>query len=220
MSIKTSGEEWVRKGPTQAIAVIAAVGLIVGGVIGLGVGFKLEQSRTKSSVHKLQQELTKQKSAKTGVVVGALGQRVGKVSATSGTSITVATKKRGAQTVETSATTVFENAVSGTIADVHSGQRILVVPGGAEIIVLSANSKLGRVVTKVTNASIKIAKGNGFPEGNIKTTDVHRVETVKPAKISDMTIGKELLVGGRAKDAKTFTAIEVILLPDGSGFAN
>jgi len=220
MSIKTSAEEWVRKGPTQAIAVIAAVGLIVGGLIGLGVGFKVEQSRTKSDVNKLRRELTSKKSSKTGVVVGALGQRVGKVTTTSGTTLTVATKKRGPQTVETSATTLFENAVSGTIADVHSGRRILVVPGGAEIIVLSANSKLGRVVTKVTSASIKIAKGNGFPAGSIKTSDVHRVETVTPAKFSDMTTGKEVLVGGRAKDAKTFTAIEVILLPSGSGFAN
>ena len=186
MSIKTSAEEWVRKGPTQAIAVIAVVGIIVGGLIGIGVGFKLEQSRTKSDVSKLRKELIRLKASKSGVVVGALGQRVGKVTATSATSVTVATKKRGRQTLETTATTVFENAVSGTIADVHSGRRILVTPGGAEIIVLPSSSKLGRKVTKVTSATIKIAKSNGHPEGSIKTTDVHRGEILKPAKLSDV----------------------------------
>jgi hypothetical protein len=124
------------------------------------------------------------------------------------------------QTLGTTATTVFEKAVSGTIADVHSGRRILVTPGGAEIIVLPSSSKLGRQVTKVTSAIIKIAKGSGSPEGSIKTTEVHRVEIIKPAKVSDIKTGDEVLAGGRAKDTKTFNTIEVIVLPAGSGFAN
>ena len=62
MSIKTSTDEWVRKGPTQAIAVVAAVGIIVGGLVGFGVGFKVEQSRTKDEVKKLQKQAAKAKA--------------------------------------------------------------------------------------------------------------------------------------------------------------
>src|SRR3954466_1212122 len=114
MSIKTSADEWVRKGPTQAIAVIAAVGIVVGGLIGLGVGFKIEQSRTKSDVEKLQKQL-KAKTTPKGTVSGALGQRVGKVTATNASSLTVTTKQRGAQTVNTTGTTLIETTQRASI---------------------------------------------------------------------------------------------------------
>jgi hypothetical protein len=219
MSIKTSADEWVRKGPTQAIAVVAAVGIIVGGLVGFGAGFKVEQSRTKDEVKKLQRQAAKAK-APTGALAGPLGQRIGEVTAISGASITVTAKKRGAQTLVTTVATRFETTERGTIADVHSGDRILVTAGGAEIIVLPADFKIGRKVTSIDSSSIKIAKGNGFPAGTLKTTDVHRVDTAKAAKLADVSTGDSVLAGGRARDNKVFNTIEVIVLPDGSGFAN
>ena len=218
MSIKTSADEWVRKGPTQAIAVIAALGIVVGGLIGLGVGFKIEQSRTKSDVANLQKQIAK-KAATANAGNGALGQRLGKVTATNAGSLTVTAKKRTAQTIATTGSTVFETTVRGTIADVHSGRRVLVTPGGRELIVLAVDSKLGRIVTGVGSDTIKIAKGNGAPAGAIKTSDVHVVSTVKSAKASDVKVGDAVFVGGRAKDANTFAAIEIIMLPGDSGFA-
>jgi hypothetical protein len=219
MSIKTSADEWVRKGPTQAIAVIAAVGLVVGLLIGLGVGFKIEQSRTKSDVTKLQKQLKAQTPTK-GSSSGALGQRVGKVSATKPGSITVTTKQRGAQTVVTTGTTLFEQAAHGTIADVHTGLRVLVTVGAKEMIVLPATSKLGRVVTKVGSDLIKIGQGNGLPAGSFKTADVHLVSTVKAATAADVHTGDSVLVGGHATNPTTFEAVEFIVLPAGSGFAS
>jgi hypothetical protein len=82
-------------------------------------------------------------------------------------------------------------------------------------MVLSAGSKLGRLVTKSDSSSIAIA-----PKGNIKTKDVHRVDLVKPAKLADVSTGDNVLAGGNAKDNKVFSTIEVIVLADGSGFAN
>src|SRR5215212_839173 len=107
MSIKHSADEGVRKGPTQAIAVIAALGIVVGGIVGLGVGYKIEQSRTKSDVEKLQKQL-RAKTAPAGALKGALGQRVGKVTTTAAGSVTVTTKERGEQILATTATTVFD----------------------------------------------------------------------------------------------------------------
>ena len=220
MSIKTSADEWVRKGPTQAIAVVAAVGVIIGGLIGLGVGFKVEQSRTKDQVDRLKQQVANKKAASPGVLVGALGQRVGVVTAKSGSIITIRTKQRGEQKIATTATTLFEATTRGTIADVHSGRRILVTVGGSDIIVLSAGSKLGRVVTKVASDVIEVAKEDDLPAGTIKTADVHGVETLKSVKLADVAVGDQVFAGGRAKDKQTFSAIEVIVLADDSGFAS
>ncbi len=219
MSITTSADEWVRKSPTRAIAVIAAVGVVVGGLIGLGVGFKVEQSRTKSDLASLRKQL-KAKGTSTGVPTGLLGQRIGKVTAAKPGSFTVTTKRRGTQTLTTTADTVFEEAVRGTIADVNSGDRVLVTIGGNEIIVLPPTSKLGRIVEGVGSDSIKIAKGNGHPAGAIKTGDVHLVSNAKPAKAADVSNGDSVFAGGRARSQKTFAAIEIILIPAGSGFAN
>jgi len=216
MSIKTSADEWVRKGPTQAIAVVAAAGLVLGVLIGFGVGFKVEQSRTRSDVKKLQARLKSIGPKKTAS--GPLGQRVGTVSATSGSTITVTTKKRGAVAVATTAKTVFESTKRGTIADVQSGRRILVTAGGNEIIVLPVASKLGRVVSAVANDFITIAKGNSAPAAKLDTPDVHRVSTVVPAKLADVGKGDNVLAGGTSTGDKTFSATEVILLPLDSGF--
>jgi hypothetical protein len=218
MSIKDSADEWVRKGPTQAIAVVAAVGLVLGGLIGLGVGYKVEQSRIKSDVKKLQARLRAAAPATTSK--GPLGQRVGTVSATSGSTITVTTKKRGAQVLVTSPTTVYETAVRGTIADVRSGRRILITAGGNEIVVLPVASKLGRVVSAVASDFIKVAEGNGAPASRIDTPDVHRVETLKPAKFSDVGKDDKVIAGGRATKGDNFAATEVIVLPADSGFTN
>ena len=214
MSIKTSADEWVRKGPTQAIAVVAVVGIIVGGLIGLGVGFKIEQSRTKDQVNKLQKQ-----AASLGVVIGSLGRRVGPVTATSAKTLTVTTKKDGSQTLETTPQTLIGRATAGTIADVHPGRRILVTNGGSEIIVLSATSRLGRPVTNVGSAAITVKNEKNGKSGTIKVAGVHRVATLKPAKLADVSKGDQVMAFGRAKDGKTFSTVEVILLPDGSGFA-
>jgi hypothetical protein len=218
MSIKESTDEWVRKGPTLAIAIIAAAGLLIGGLIGVGVGFKVEQSRTKSDVQKLKDQL----KAKGGssATTAALGQRSGKVTAKTANTIDLATKTRGAQVLTTNASTDFVKAVSGTIADVKSGRRILVTPGGAEIIVLATESELGRVVTAVASDSITIAEGSGSPGGKIDTADVHRVSIVKPATAADVTTGGALLAGGLATSDKNFDATEVIVLPADNAFTN
>jgi hypothetical protein len=219
MSIKDSADEWVRKGPTQAIAVVAAVGLVIGGLIGVGVGYKVEQSRIKSDVKKLQ---TRLRAATVPATNGkrALGQRVGTVTTTSGANITLTTKKRGAQVLVTNPSTVFETAVRGTIADVRSGRRVLITAGGNEIVVLPVASKLGRVVSAVASDFIKVAAGNGAPASRIDTPKVHRVETLKPAKFADVGKDDKVLAGGRATNGDNFAATEVIVLPADSGFTN
>jgi len=218
MSIKTSTEEWVRKGPAQAIAVFAAAGLVVGAVIGLGAGYKIEQNRTRSDVKRLQQEL-KPGGGKTTSKAQAPGQRVGKVTVAAAGTITLSTTKRGTQVLHTTSATLFEKATPATIAAVQVGRRVLVSLGAREIIVLPAGSNLGRAVTAVASDSISLAKGTSSPSAKLKTTLVKKVETLKSATAADVKVGAEVLAGGNVVTQSSFNANEVIVLLAGSAFA-
>ena len=57
MGIKDSTETWVRGKPVQAMVVIGLVGLVIGGLVGVGAGFKIEQNRTKSDVAALKAQI-------------------------------------------------------------------------------------------------------------------------------------------------------------------
>src|SRR3954471_8344534 len=115
MGIKDSTENWVRGKPAQAMILVAALGLVIGGVIGLAGGYKIEQSRTKSDVERLQSQIKAAIASGADIPgVGALGQRVGKVTAVKGTTITMSSNEQGSQTVNTSASTAFENTEPGT----------------------------------------------------------------------------------------------------------
>jgi hypothetical protein len=216
MSIKTSAEEWVRKGPTSAMAVVAAAGLVVGAVVGLGVGYKIEQNRTKDDVKRLQQEL---KAANPTAGSGPLGQRVGQVKAITASSITLSTKKRGSQEIKTTTATRFQMAVTGTSANIVSGRRVLVTDDATEIIVLSPESRLGRVVSKVAGDFFTIARPNGATASRIKTANLKVISTLKPATSADVKSGDDIIAGGRAATDAAFNAIEVIVLPADSGFS-
>lgn len=219
MSIKTSADEWVRSGPTRAIAVIAAVGLVVGAVIGAGVGFKVEQNRTKDDVKRLQRELAAATPAGQVKGSGPLGQRVGKVTAATAGSITLATKQRGSQEAKTTTATTFGTAVTGTTADIVAGSRVLVTDNGREIIVLLPASRLGRVVSRVGGDFFTIARPSGATASRIKMTNLSAISKVKPGTSADVKTGVDLIAGGRAATDDVFNTVEVIVLPTDSGFA-
>ena len=221
MAIKDSAETWVRGKPAQAVVVVAVIGLVIGGVIGLGAGYQIEKNRTKSDVSKLK-KIIAGGSGGSGPAFGngPLGQRVGKVTALGTNSITVATKRQGTQTFHTSATTQFEQTVKGKTSDITAGRRVLVTISGRDVILLPVGSKLGRLVTTVGSESFSIAKVNGGPGAKLTLANVKSVDTLTPAKFSDITSGGTVLAGGRANGKDSFGAVEVILLESGSGFAN
>ena len=219
MSIKSSADEWVRKGPTQAISVIAAVALVLGLVVGLGVGYKIEQSRTRKDVKRLQAQV-KAGGGKggTGTTGTATSQRIGTVTTSTASAITLATKQRGAQTIDTTADTLLEKVAPAKITEVKAGQRVIVTPGGAEIVLLDPSSKLGRVVETVASTSISLSAANGSPASKIKTSSVKKVYKVVPAKTADIVKKALVIASGSAKSQSTFNATEVIVLTPGSAF--
>jgi hypothetical protein len=218
VSIKDSAETWVRGAPGQAMILVAAVGVVIGGVAGLGGGFKIEQNRTRTDVKRLRAQLQ-------GIAPGAapsagasLGQRIGTVTATGTGTITIKTKRRGDQIVHTTSLTQFEQLVKGTNADIAVGRRLLVTPTGTQVIVLSSSSKLGRMVTSVAGQTVSLAKGNAARAGTVLINKVRLVDTTSPAQPSVFKTGAEVLAGGRGT-GQNFSAVEVMLLPAGSAFA-
>jgi hypothetical protein len=222
VAIKDSAESWVRGKPAQAAIIIAVVGLVLGGIIGLGAGYKIEQNRTKSDVSKLKGLAAKGGSGGSGLVIGPgkLGQSVGKVTAVGANTLTVSTKRKGSQQFRTTATTQFEQAATGKTADIVVGRRVLVTITGREVIVLQEGTKLGRLVTNVASDSFSIAKPNGGPGAKLTLSKVRSVSTLSTAKFSDIKTSAEVLAGGRDAGKNAFNAVEIILLPSGSGFAN
>ena len=219
MGIKDSTEDWVRGKPAQAMILVAALGLVVGGVIGLAGGYKIEQSRTKSDVKRLQDQL--KGAVASGAPIGAtvkLGQRVGKVTTVNGTTITLTTNRLGSQQIKTSATTAFEKTAKGTTSDIAVGSRVLVALKGADIVVLPNSSRIGRLVTNVGSANFSIASQKGSRAETIKLAKVKNVSVTTPAGQSDVKVDSEVLAAGRSAGNSTFGAVEVILLPPNNPF--
>ena len=218
MGIKDSTDNWVRGKPAQAMILVAALGLVVGGVIGLAAGYKIEKSRTQSDVKRLQNEVKQGVASGTGT--GPLGQRVGKVTAISGTTITTSTNKNNDQQINTSSTTSFENTATGTTKDITVGSRLLVALNGANIIVLPKTSHLGRLVTNVGADTFSIARPKGGRPLTIKLSKVKDVSTTTSGAFSDVKKGSEILAGGRSAGKDAFGAVEVIVLPANNPFVN
>jgi hypothetical protein len=213
VAIKDSAESWVRGKPVPAIGVVALIGVVVGGVIGLAVGFKVEQSRTRKDVRRLQQELRD----KAGNPNGPISQRVGQVKAVGAGSFSLSTKLQGVQQIATTATTPYEKSAAGKTADIAVGRRVLIATGAREVIILPTTSRLGRVVASVGSDTFSISSKGGR-QVKIKLKNVQKVFTLTPAKAADAKVGTDVLVGGRSAGKNGFAAIEVIVLPPSSGF--
>jgi hypothetical protein len=220
MGIKDSTENWVRGKPAQAMILVAALGLVIGGVIGLAGGYKIEQSRTKSDVERLQSQIKAAVAAGADIPGVAVSQRVGKVTAVKGTTITMSSNEQGSQTVNTSASTAFENTEPGTVSDITVGSRVLVALNGATIIVLPKSSKLGRQVLSVGSETFAIARPKGGKPLTIKLEKVKDVSTTTPADIGAVKVDSEILAGGRSASKDVFGAVEVIVLPANNPFVS
>jgi hypothetical protein len=217
VAIKDSAETWVRGKPTAAMILVAAIGVVVGGVLGLGAGYKIEQNRTSSDVAKLKNEL---KAKGVQNTAAPLGQRVGKVTAVTSNSISVQTPKQGVQEMRTSSATQVEKTAAAKTSDIAVGKRILVTISGTDVIILPTGSKLGRVVSIVSKGSFQIRTVRGKNSPKLALNNVKHVSTLTAAKLSDVKTGSGILAGGRStSNKKVFAASEIILLPTGSGFA-
>jgi hypothetical protein len=215
VTIKDSAESWVRSKPVLAMVAMAAVGLVVGGLVGLGVGYKIEKNRVQHDVQRLQNEL---KASGAATPNAKVAQRVGQVTGSSGSTLTVKTKLQGTQTITTTSQTVYEKTADAKTSDIAVGKKVLVAAGGHEVIILPDSSEIGHQVSKVSSDGFTV-QGDKSRTANVKTKTVTKVYSLTTTGSTDAKENTDVIVAGKRQGA-AFEALEVIVLPPDSGFAS
>ncbi len=195
--------------------------LVVGLVVGLGAGYKIEQTRTKNDVKNAKKKTAAAKPASTSKTAGAAV--VGSVTATAPGSVTISLAGGGTDAgttreFATSSDTTVVKATPGTASDITRGARVQYKGSGSsgaqEIIVLPADAKLGLSVTSVTPTSMTLRSNNG--KDQTVNTQGATVDTVTTAPTSGLKVGDKILVQPSATNPST--AAEIIMLPNTSKF--
>ena len=191
----------------------AAVILVVGAVVGLGAGYKIEQTRVKNDVKAAEARASKKTAAQTQ---NANVQLRGKVVATTANTVNLTVTTQ----FLTNQATIMVKATPGTPTDIAAGARVVWrakkgQPTQADaVIVLPANAKMGWSVVNASANSMTL-KG-GTTNVTVSTTGA-TVEKVTSAKPTDLAAGTKLVTQARQTN-QTLTAIEVIVLPSTSTF--
>jgi hypothetical protein len=225
MSAVDSVKERIERRPKQAVLVTAIVAVLIGGVIGLAVGYKVEHDRkashksTKTTKTTLPKSTKTTKTTKPGGAAAATNRAQGTVTATAAGSITIKTLQGSSVKLNLSKTTIVDKAAKGTHTDVTSGRHVLVKAPGVEVLVLRTGSSEGRAVISLSPSSMGLAAGNGLPAGTVKLSGATVIDRVSPATAADVKTGDRILALGTTGSPAVRNVDVVIILPASSKFA-
>ena len=150
---------------------------------------------------------------------GLGAERVGKITAIGADTIAVATKRLGTLHLHTTSATKIEQAVTATKSAIAVGRPVLITLSGRDVIVLPPTSSLGRPVTTVAPDTFSVTKANGHGTTKVSLARVTSIDSISAATRSELKNGDAVIVAGHAEGKGNFAAVEVIVLPTGSGFA-
>ena len=217
MPSSTSRTGW-RGQSTGVVAGVSAIALVVALIAGVGIGYKIEQSRTKDDLARAK----KAAAAAVGIgntTSGASVRLTGVVTAASAGSVTITVKAGGAKTVKVSGGTIVVKASAGSISDVATNTRIVVQGAGSltvakALIVLPKTARLGLLVSTVAADKTSLTVGAKKAKVTIKGATVYRVAN---ATLTDITKGTTVIVQAANANADPL-ATEIIVLPSGTSF--
>jgi hypothetical protein len=149
----------------------------------------------------------------------AAARRDGTVTAAKPGSITLKTKQGAEATITLTVLTKVDSAAKGASSDVVTGRRVLVMPPGAEVLVLREGSNFGRIVKSVSDTKVVLQPGNGLPAATAKVSGETLYEKVSPAKATDIKVGDHIIALGSAGKTGPLRAAQVIIVPATSKFA-
>jgi hypothetical protein len=211
-----------RQSPVTLLGAGALV-LVVGLVAGFGIGYKVEQSRTRDDVKKARENAAAKAAGKDKPAAATTVRLVGKVGATSDESVTITVDGKTTRRLTVSTGTLFVKTVPGSAADIKKGSRVVWKPKSGslttaeEIIVLPAQrSRLGVLITDVASGSLTF-KGNGGKAVKVTTTGAP-VEKVTTAQKSDVATGTTVMAQTRQSKNGVLSATQIIVLPNGTKF--
>jgi hypothetical protein len=210
---------WIEQRPKRAVLVTAVVAVIIGLVIGLGAGYKIEHDRVASDVKKTKKPAAAAKNKTSTTKIG-LTRAAGAVSTVGPTSFVVKTAAGADRTVNVTASTTYENATVSTKTDIVKGRHVFIVAPGSEVLILPVGSTLGRAITDVTATSFKVAGSKGLPAGTVKLTSTVVIETATAGTKADVKAGGHAMALGSSTKGGPVNATEVIALPAGTKFSS
>lgn len=206
----------------------AALILVVGLLVGLAAGYKIEQGRVKNDVKNVKKEAAT-KSSTTTVTTGSgstsgstsrILRVTGTVDTTAPDLVTVTAAGGSKRKVATDSATIVVKTSPGTASDITKGSKVVVQakPGSltdaAEVVVLPSKAKLGTSVVSVTPTSMTIRSNGKDLAINIQGATI---ETVANVQASDIAVGDKVIA--QARETKpNVTATEIIILPSSSAF--
>ncbi len=194
--------------------------LVVAGVAGFAIGFKVEQSRTRNEVKKAKQGQTAKKKKKVAVKATAVSV-IGKVSAKTSNTMTVVDGRGTEHKIAFGKASVVVIAAKADQGALKTGMKILYWPvkgnykTASEVVVLPADAKVGAKVTKTDANSVTLAgaKGNAI----VVSTTGATYDTVTAGHLGDIPNNAEVSIRA-LKRGTTVTAVEVVVLPAGTAF--
>jgi hypothetical protein len=210
-------EERIKRLPLNGILGSAAAVLVVGLVVGLGAGYKIEQSRVKHDVSKANARASESAAQPQAQGPSSIVQFRGKVATAAANTVNV-TVLGATKALVTNKATIVVKASPGAPTDIVAGVRVLWQakkgqPTQADaVLVLPASAKLGTPVLSATATSMTFKRG---AKNVTVTTNGATVEKVTPATVTDIAAGAKVV----AQVRQTNTVVELIVLPDNSTFA-
>jgi hypothetical protein len=217
---KPSLDERIKRMSLGGLIASAVVILIIGLVIGLGAGYKIEQNRTKNDVNRLKKQGSATSNASSPGASAATSVRLAGTIGSATNSTVALTGGSGPQTFLTNAKTIVVKASPGTASDIAAGHHVVwrAKPGqltqAQEVIVLPADAKIGSVVTNATPTSMEIMGQSGNVTVSTAGATIDQVAT---ATLADVTAGAKIVAQARHAGS-TDTATEIIVLPSSSKF--
>jgi phage gp45-like len=213
------GDVIKRQSPTTLLGAIALV-LVVGLAAGFGIGYKVEQSRTKDDLKKAR-EAASAKAAKKAPGAATAVRLIGKIDDATENNLSVTVNGKPSRKIALRPTTTFVKAVAGTAADITKGSRVVwkakkgALTAAEEVIVLPAQAKLGILVTAVAPDSVTIKSAKG-KDVKVTTTGA-TIEKVTNATKADAAKGSTVIAESRQTKG-VLTATEIIVLPTSTKF--
>lgn len=210
MANSRSGTGW-RQRSTGFLASVAAIVLIVVLLGGMAIGYEIEKSRVKSPA-----TTGVKKASKKATPI----REVGTVTATTPNSISITLAKGAKRKIAFTKGTIVVKAAPGAGSDIAANVKVIFSGAGSltkakAVIVLPNSARLGTMVTAADGNTMSLKSGAKVVK--ITTTGA-TVEKVSQATIADVVKGAKVMVQAVRTKAGPVVALEIIVLPSGSGF--
>jgi hypothetical protein len=219
---RTTFADSIRRQPAWVLFTGAAAILAVGLVVGMAIGWKVEQNRAKEDIERVREQLRANQpdNGTPNEGAGPSVRVIGTVTAAVDDSVTIELADGNRRELAFDDALQLEKTAPAEASDLTSGTRLMWknVEGepeqAAEIIILPDNTTLGVTLTEATPTEMTYPTPNGALTVSTADATVARAE---PAELADVVVGAKIAAQTRGT-GDAARAVEIIVLPEGTTF--